>query len=552
LHRAAIIEPDRTLSSPPTVEQLSGWAPLRHRLFRNLWIASLISNLGGWMQDTAGTWLMTALTSSPLLIALMQTAASLPVLILGLPAGATADIFERRRLLIFWQSWMLGTVAILSVLTFVGVISPWTLLALTFLLNIGSAMNSPGWQAIVPELVPRAELPDAISTNSAGFNLARAVGPALGGLMVAAFVVAARGAGIVFLLNSASFIAVIIVLYRWRRSPPYRSTLPSERMFGSMRAGIRYIRYVPELQAILVRAFLFTFFASAVWALLAVVAEQDLHRGAMAYGILTGCLGFGAVIGASLLPRIRRRISADMIGALSGGVFACTLAALAMVRSVPIIVVWLIAAGFAWTSMTSTMNVAVQLSVPAWVQARALGTYQMIFMGGMALGSVLWGFLAGHFSTSRSLLVAAISLLVSLPVANRFHMLRGKLPDLSPYQLNRPAPQLVIDPHPEAGPVMVTIEYRIRPEDYAPFTHAVHRLRDVRLRDGAIRWGIYQDTAQPERLVETFVVESWLAFLRERERMTTSDRVIRDRARSFHQGDSEPMISFMIYAREVT
>jgi MFS family permease len=474
------------------------------------------------------------------------------VLILGLPAGATADIFERRRLLIFWQSWMLGTVAILSVLTFVGVISPWTLLALTFLLNIGAAMNSPGWQAIVPELVPRAELPDAISTNSAGFNLARAVGPALGGLMVAAFVLAARGAGIVFLLNSASFIAVIIVLYRWRRSPPYRSALPSERMFGSMRAGIRYIRYVPELQAILVRAFLFTFFASAVWALLAVVAEQDLHRGAMAYGILTGCLGFGAVIGASLLPRIRRRVSADMIGALSGGVFACTLAALAMVRSVPIIVVWLIAAGFAWTSMTSTMNVAVQLSVPAWVQARALGTYQMIFMGGMALGSVLWGFLAGHFSTSRSLLVAAISLVASLPVAHRFHMLRGKLPDLSPYQLNRPAPQVVIEPHPEAGPVMVTIEYRIRLEDYGPFTHAVHRLRDVRLRDGAIRWGIYQDTAQPERLVETFVMESWLEFLRERERMTASDRVIRDRARSFHQGDSEPVISFMIYAREIT
>jgi MFS family permease len=379
--------------------------------------------------------------------------------------------------LIFWQSWMLGTVAILSVLTFAGVISPWTLLVLTFLLNIGAAMNGPGWQAIVPELVPRAELPDAISTNSAGFNLARAVGPALGGLMVAAFVLAARGAGIVFLLNSASFIAVIIVLYRWRRSPPYRSALPSERMFGSMRAGIRYIRYVPELQAILVRAFLFTFFASAAWALLAVVAEQDLHRGAMAYGILTGCLGFGAVIGASLLPRIRRRVSADMIGALSGGVFACTLAALAMVRSVPIIVVWLIAAGFAWTSMTSTMNVAVQLSVPAWVQARALGTYQMIFMGGMALGSVLWGFLAGHFSTSRSLLVAAISLVASLPVAHRFHMLRGKLPDLSPYQLNRPAPQVVIEPHPEAGPVMVTIEYRIRLEDYAPFTHAVHACR---------------------------------------------------------------------------
>ena len=502
------------------------------------------------MQDTAGTWLMTALTTSPLLIALMQTAASLPVLLLGLPAGATADIFERRKLLIFWQSWMLATVAILSVLTFTGVISPWTLLVLTFLLNIGSAMNNPGWQAIIPELVPRAELPDAISTNSAGFNLARAVGPALGGLTVAAFVVAAHGAGLVFLLNSASFVAVIIALYRWKRSPPYKSALPSERMLGSMRAGIRYIRYVPALQAVLMRAFIFTLFSSAVWALLAVVAEQDLHRGAMAYGILTGCLGLGAVIGASFLPRLRRQISADRIGALSGGVFGCTLLVLALVRNVPVIVVWLIAAGFAWTSMTSTMNVAVQLTVPAWVQARALGIYQMIFMGGMAAGSTLWGLLAERWSTPRSLLVAGIAMLCSIPLAHRFHMLRGQPPDVSPYQLNRPAPQVVIEPHPEAGPVLVTIEYRVREQDYAAFTHTLHQLRDVRLRDGAIRWGIFQDTAQPERFVETFVVESWLEFLRERERMTTSDRIIRDRARSFHQGDAEPLISFMIYARE--
>ncbi|HXN63772.1 MAG TPA: MFS transporter [Candidatus Acidoferrales bacterium] len=538
------------MSSPPTSEHLSGWAPLRRPLFRTIWLASLISNLGSWMQDTAGTWLMTALTTSQLLIALMQTAASLPVLLLGLPAGATADIFERRRLLIFWQAWMLATVAILSVLTFTGVISPWTLLVLTFLLNIGSAMNNPGWQAIIPELVPRTELPDAISTNSAGFNLARAVGPALGGLTVAAFVVAAHGAGLVFLLNSASFIAVIIALYRWKRSPPYKSALPSERMLGSMRAGIRYIRYVPALQNVLLRALIFTFFSSAVWALLAVVAEQDLHRGAMAYGILTGCLGLGAVVGASLLPKIRRLISADQIGAISSGVFSITLLVLALVRNVPVIVIWLLAAGFAWTSMTSTMNVAVQLTVPAWVQARALGVYQMIFMGGMAAGSTLWGFIAEHATTSRSLLAAGIAMLVSIPIAGRFHILRGQPPDVSPYQLNRPAPQVVIEPHPEAGPVMVTIEYLVHEPDYVAFTHAIHQLRDVRLRDGAIRWGIFQDAAQPDRFVETFVVESWLEFLRERERMTTHDRAIRDRARQYHYGESEPKISFMIYARE--
>src|ERR1700744_5062096 len=251
--------------NPPPVPELSsaserhatGFEPLHSPLFRNLWIASAISNLGGWMQDTAGTWLMTVLTPSPLLIALMQTAASLPVVVLGLPAGATADIFDRRRLLIFWQAWMLSAVALLSVLTFFDVISPWILLILTFLLNIGAAMNSPAWQAIVPEVIPRAQLPDAVSLNSAGFNLARALGPAMGGLMVALFALATTGAASGFLLNSLSFVGVILVLYRWNRKPAYKSALPSERIQGSVRSGIRYLRYAPLLQAAFVRTLLF-------------------------------------------------------------------------------------------------------------------------------------------------------------------------------------------------------------------------------------------------------------------------------------------------------
>ena len=279
------------------------------RLFRNLWMAAIVSNVGGWMQDTAGAWLMTALTTSPLLIALMQTAASLPALFLAYPAGAAADIFDRRRLLLFWQSWMLASVAILAALTLAGIVSPATLLALTFLLNIGSALNNPAWQAIVPELVPRPELPDAIAMNSAGFNLARAAGPALGGLAVAAFATAARGAGVVFSLNAVSFLAVIAVLAAWQRTPPFKSALPAERLFGSMRSGARYLRHSPALQAVFLRAFVFTTFASAMWALLAVVARQDLHHGAMAYGILNGCLGVGAVLGAFTLPKLRRRCS---------------------------------------------------------------------------------------------------------------------------------------------------------------------------------------------------------------------------------------------------
>ncbi len=252
--------PDSGAGTSPPPPPRHGFAPLQIPLFRDRWVASTISSVGTWMQDTAGTWLMTALTASPLLIALMQTAASLPVLILGLLAGATADIFDRRHLLIFWQVWMLVSVGILAVLTLLGHVSPWSLLAFTFLLNIGSAMNNPAWQAIVPELVPRNLIPDSVSLNSASNNLARAVGPALGGLMVAAFARTDTGAGAVFVLNSLSFAGVIWVLINWKRNPIFKSALPSERIAGSIRSGLRYVRYAPDLQASLIRAFTFTFF----------------------------------------------------------------------------------------------------------------------------------------------------------------------------------------------------------------------------------------------------------------------------------------------------
>jgi MFS family permease len=503
------------------------------------------------MQDTAGTWLMTSLTGSPLLIALMQTAASLPVLFLGFVAGATADIFDRRRLLVFWQTWMLSSVALLSILTLAGIVSPWTLLSLTFLLNIGNALNGPAWQAIVPELVPRTELPEAVAINSVGFNLSRAVGPALGGLMVAAFATAVHGAGIVFVLNALSFVGVILVLFLWQRKAMFKSALPAERLAGSLRAGVRYILHAPPLQATFVRVFAFTLFASAVWALLAVVAQQDLHQGAMGYGLLNGCLGVGAITGAALLPKVRKRLDADRIVTISSLVFVGTLLILALVHRVPVIVIALLATGMAWTSTTSSLNIAVQISVPAWVQARALGAYQTIFWAGMALGSWAWGDIAEHFATWKSLLVAAAGMLLVQPVVSRFHLGRGAPPDMSPFQPLRGAPTLEVEPEPDDGPVLVSIEYLVEPEDYESFTRAIHRFGHVRLRDGASRWGVFRDTARPERIVEQFVTESWLEFLRERERMTESDRKIRDRVRRYHRGEEPPKASFMIYAREV-
>lgn len=533
----------------------NGFGPLKISLFRDRWIASTISNVGTWMQDTAGTWLMTTLTTSPLLIALMQTAASLPILMLGLLAGATADIFDRRRLIIFWQTWMLASVAILAVLTYLGHVSPWALLGFTFMLNMGSAMNNPAWQAIVPELVPRTMIPDSVSLNAASNNLARAVGPALGGLMVAAFQRVSQGAGSVFALNALSFAAVIWVMVNWKRVPLFKSALPSERIAGSIRSGLRYVRYSPQLQSSLLRAFTYTFFVSAIWSLLAVVAHRDLKQGALGYGILNGSLGLGAVVAATVLGRVRRRFSANRILAFATIYSAVTLVILGSIRTPWIIVLSLIFAGFAWTSSMATLNTSVQLAVPAWVQARALGTYLMTFQGGLALGSILWGYIAEHASTPIALYTSAVGLVVTLPFVHRFKILRGPVPDHTPHQPTRPAPELAADADATAGPVRVSVDYRIPVADYAEFTRAIHELRGVRLRDGAIRWGIYRDTSDPEHLNETFVMESWLDYLRSRERVTEADAAIRERVYALHRGrdssEERPKVTHMIYASEV-
>lgn len=502
------------------------------------------------MQDTAATWLMTALTTSPLLIALMQTAASLPVLLLGLPAGALADILDRRRLLLFWQSWMLVAAVVLSLLAYSGGIGPWTLVALTLALNVGAAMNNPAWQAIVPELVPRAELSHAISLNSAAFNLARAVGPAAGGMMMAAFVSSRKGGGSVFFVNAVSFLFVIVVLYRWKRTPLHTSDLPAERFRGSVRAGLRYVGHAHAIRGVLIRALLVTSCVSAMWALLAVVAQSDLRHGALGYGLLNACIGIGAVVGALALPRVRARFSPDRIVRDASLAFAAVLLVLAFVHHTAAVVVALLVAGFAWISTTSTFNIAVQETVPAWVQARALGTYQMVFQGGLALGSAAWGWVAEKVSTPWALTVAALGLLLGLPLARRFRIVSGESLDLSPAMasgLTRSAPVVIVEPQPEEGPVLVSIEYRIDPPAAAEFRAVMHGLKTIRLRDGAMRWGLFADPVDPARYVETFLVESWAEYLRQRERMTMSDLTARDRAYAFQRGEVPPPISRMIY-----
>jgi MFS family permease len=463
------------------------------------------------------------------------------VFLIGLPAGALADIIDRRRLLLWTQSWMLAAAAALGVLTLAGATTPWVLLALTFALGLGAAMNAPAWQAIVPELAPPAELPAAIALNGVGFNIARAIGPALGGLIVAA-----AGTAAVFLLNAASFLGVLVVLYRWRR-PPRTHLGPPERVFGAMQAGLRYVRYAPALSAVLIRAGIFILCGAALWSLLPLVARQELGLEAVGYGVLFGCLGLGAVMGAALLPQLRQRVAIDALVAGAIILFAAATFALASVQHFALLCAAMVAGGAAWMTVMSTFSVAVQTAVPGWVRARALAVYMLVFQGGLAAGSALWGAIATHRNIPLALQCAAVGLVVGLLAMFRYRLQTGDGLDLTP-SMHWSEPIVVNQPDPEDGPVLVTVEYHIAPEHARDFAQAMRAMRRIRRRDGAIRWGLFTDAADPGRYLETFVVDSWAEHLRQHERMTVADRAIENRLRVFHQGDSPPAVSHFISA----
>src|SRR5579859_5194277 len=407
----------------------SALEPLANPLFRALWAASVVSYIGTWMQNVGGAWLMTELTRSPVLVALMQTATSLPIFLAGLPAGALADLVDRRRLLLFAQAWMLLVAGVLGVFTIVGVINPWILLMFTFALGLGSAFTAPAWQAIIPEIARRPQMPAAVALESAGFNIARAVGPAAGGAIVAWL-----GPGANFLLNAASFMATIVVLYRWRRAPR-RSPLPGERLISATRTGLRYARHATELHAVLVRTAAFIVCAGALWALLLLVARRDIGLSSGGYGLLLGGLGAGAVGGATLLPRLRDRLSADVRVAGGAVVFSLATLALGYVRDAAVLFTIMVAAGVAWMVVTSGLNVVVQKCAPTWVKARALATYLLVFQGTLAAGSLLWGFAADRLGDPVTLTVAPGVLAFGTAATWRWRLEPSESMDLTPMHL---------------------------------------------------------------------------------------------------------------------
>lgn len=516
-----------------STEAPSAWAPLRVAAFRSLWLALLASNIGTWMQTVGAQWLIVEQSGTDTLVAVVQTASTLPIVLLALPSGALADTFDRRRLLLAVQVFLTGVGVLLTALTLAGHMPPTLLLTLTFVLGAGQALTAPAWQSVIPELVPRAQLASASALGAISMNLARAVGPAVAGVLIAR-----TGTGVVFGLNTLSFAVFAVVLWRWRREADDAAGMP-EPFAAAVRAGSRYVRHAPVVRRILLRAALFLVPGSALWALLPLVASRRLGLGSGGYGILLAAVGAGAVVGALLLPRMRARWSINRLLLVAGVVFAAVLAVLGMVRSEALVVIALVPAGIAWVMVLSSVNAAMQLFLPNWVRARGLAVYQMVFAGAQAAGALVWGALSDA-SGLMIALVAATALMLAGVVTLRWWPMR----DTS--GLNRepavfwPEPHLEVDPDELDGPVLVTASYPVSPEREEAFVAAMRDVRRSRLRTGAVRWGLFRDGERPGRFVEVYLVPTWDEHLRQHTgRLTGTDQAFEERARALADGPPE-------------
>lgn len=514
------------------------FAPLARPVFAVLWGATVLGNTGSFMRDVASAWLVTDLSASPAAVALVQAAAMLPVFLLAIPAGVLSDILDKRRLLIVLQVGLALVSAALMVLASLKLMTVWSLVALTFLGGVGAALVMPTWQSIVPELVPRAELKSAVALNSLGINIARAIGPAAGGLLLAAF-----GAAVTYAADVASYLVVIAALWWWRRAGAPGDDL-SERFPGAFRAGLRYARASRELHVVLLRAVFFFAFASAVWALLPLVARNLLKGDAAYYGLLLGSVGAGAIGGALLLPRLRARLDADALVLAAALVTAAATAALALAPPRIAAVAVLFAMGGAWIVALTTLNATAQSILPNWVRGRGLAVYLTAFNGAMAGGSVVWGLVAQQIGLAATLVAAGAGLALASLALHRVRLPLGEA-DLAP-SLHWPEPLLAEPVENDHGPVLVLIEYKVARADREAFLAALHRLAPARRRDGAYSWGITEDAADPELMVEWFMVESWAEHRRQHRRVSRADADVQAEVARFHRGDALPVARHLI------
>lgn len=515
-----------------------GFAPLRQTVFAVLWGATVLGNTGSFMRDVASSWLVTDLSASPAAVAMIQAAGTLPIFLLAIPAGVLSDIVDRRKLLIGVQVLLACVSITLMALSQFDLLTVDALVALTFMGGVGAALVAPAWQAIVPELVPREDLKSAIALNSLGINIARSIGPAAGGLILASL-----GAAVTYGADVASYLFVIAALLWWKRPKDDRGEL-QEHFSGAFRAGLRYARASRELHVVLLRAAIFFAFASSVWALLPLVARNVLGGTAGFYGVLLGAVGAGAIGGALLLPKLRSRFDSDALLLISVCVTAAVMLVLSFAPPQWVAVAVLLLLGAAWITALTTLNGVAQAILPNWVRGRALAIYLTVFNGAMAAGSLGWGLVAQAIGVAPTLVVSAVALVLAGIVMHRVKLPLGEA-DLVPSN-HWPEPMLASPVPHDRGPVLILIEYRIAVAERAAFLHLINRLSKERRRDGAYNWGVTEDAADPTLIVEWFFVESWAEHMRQHKRVSHTDADVQSQLLKHHTGKEKPVVRHFI------
>ncbi len=519
-----------------TTKAPSTMAPLRDPVFRMLWLAWLAANVTMWMNEVASAWLMTSLTDSVMMVALVQAASTLPVFVLGLPSGALADIVDRRRYFAITQLWVAAVAMVLGILVLMDGLTAPLLLALTFANGIGMAMRWPVFAAIVPEVVPREDLSAALALNGIAMNMSRIVGPVVAGALIAG-----AGSQYVFLLNAVLSIVAFALILRWR-SEPKVSALPGERFFGAMRVGLQHVLQSPRMRVVLFRIFAFFLQSSALLALLPLIARDMPDGGATTFTALLAAMGAGAIFAALYLPRLRRGVGRDVF--VRWGTCVHAVAAVLVVLSSNI---WLALpasalAGMAWISTANSLTLAAQMALPNWVRARGMSIYQMALMGGSAVGAATWGYVASQSTVTMSVAAASVIGPLVLLLTCRLSVGGGLDEDMTPARPASSVAEPVIDIEPNEGPVMVTVEYLIDPAQARAFNAVMQETRRARLRQGALSWGLFRDTTLPGRYIEYFLDENWIEHQRRLERFTAADVGLREKRLAFHVRDDEPVV----------
>jgi MFS family permease len=499
-------------------------AAFQHRAFTVIWIATVVSNIGSWMYNAASGWLMVSLNGDALLVSLVQVANNLPMFMFALAAGALADIFDKRRFLIWVETATTLLSAVFAALVALGDVTPPTLLLFMFLIGVGGALSAPAWQSVVPQLVPAQDLAPAVSANSVGINISRAIGPALAGSIIGVAGIAAP-----FWVNAVSNLGVIGALLWWHPARSDANRLPAEGFVSAMQTGFRHARHNPFLRATLIRAAAFFIFASAYWALLPLVAHDRISGGAGLYGILLGAIGAGALAGAFALPWVKVRLGPDRTVAAATAGTAVSLLLFGLARAPAAALAASFIAGASWIAVLANLNVSAQVALPDWVRGRGLAIFVTVFFGSMTLGSVIWGEVADIAGLPLAHFVAALGAVLAIPLTWRWKLQTGAGVDLTP-SMHWPVPVVTHQIESDRGPVLVTVQYKLAPDgDRGAFLAAAQRLAHERRRDGAYSWGLFEDTAEKDSFMETFMVESWVEHLRQHQRVTHADRVLQDR-----------------------